>query len=219
MQRISAAWFADLGAVLVPLVNSFGGPNEGRINVFDLHRVREYLVLLADEKTYPLDLRASRPVIQQLLFSISAVLNEPIDKQADKLEHEKLTIWGAAQRLVPLLSGELAVQPIYHLWPVRAYNIEVLVSQGQNLFSQAAQSAFNEEEVNNFQEAGKCLAFQIPTAAAFHIFRGAEFVDTPILRSGCWQAPETKNEELRRLYQKSERMRRGSESCVDSGAS
>ena len=81
-----------------------------------------------------------------------------------------------ASRLDTLLSGELAVQPVYHIWPIRAYDTERLVAEGETIFSADARKEFNEEEIYNLKEAGKCLAFQIPTAAAFHMFRCVEFL-------------------------------------------
>ena len=61
-----------------------------------------------------------------------------------------------------------------HLWPVRAYDREVLVANGEKVFSEEARKELREEEIYNVKEAGKCLAFQIPTAAAFHMFRCVE---------------------------------------------
>lgn len=174
MQRISLAWFAGLGAALGPVANS---ASVGSMNIVDLVRAREPLNYLSEEATYPLDLKASWPLIVQLLRRINYVLNETdTAQQAAKLESERWNIWLEASRLETLLNGELAVQPVYHIWPIRAYNTEVLVANGEKVFSEAARAEFNEEEIYNLKEAGKCLAFQIPTAAAFHMFRCVELL-------------------------------------------
>ena len=176
MQRISLAWFTNLGAALLPLSNTFPG-GEVEITTFDLFRVREFLTMLSDEKMYPIDLRASRPVIRDLLIQVNYVLNEiDVNRQKSKLEEVKFNVWSFASRLQTLLEGELAVQPVYHVWPKRAYNIEVLVTEGERLFSLAVIAELNDEEKHNIKEAGKCLAFEVPTAAAFHVFRCAESV-------------------------------------------
>lgn len=172
MQRISLAWFSNLGAALAPLANNPSLMGLSPINVFALYAVRDFLSTLADPKSYPLDIRASRPVINELLYHLNPVLNElDMTKQAEKLEAAKYSIWSVGARLQTILNGELAIQPVYHLWPIRAYNVEVLIAEGENVFSEEARKEFNEEEIYNLREAGKCLAFQIPTAAAFHIFR------------------------------------------------
>ncbi len=147
------------------------------MTILDLYRLREPLGVLVDESAYPLDLKASRPLIQQLLNKVNYVLNETdAQKQTEKLNAEKWNIWSDANRLDTLLSGELAVQPVYHLWPIRAYDREVLVANGERAFSEEARKQFNTDEIYNLKEAGKCLAFQIPTAAAFHMFRCVESV-------------------------------------------
>ncbi len=101
-------------------------------------------------------------------------------------------VFGLISRLETLLNGELAVQPVYHLWPIRAYDREVLVATGENVFSEEARKEFNEEEVYNLREAGKCLAFQIPTAAAFHMFRAIELLIRRYYEAVVGKLPKTK---------------------------
>ena len=91
-----------------------------------------------------------------------------------------------------LLNAELAVQPVYHLWPIRAYDREVLVADGEKIFSEEARKEFNEEEIYNLKEAGKCLAFQIPTAAAFHMFRCVESLIRRYYKSVVGTLPKPK---------------------------
>jgi hypothetical protein len=172
MQRISLSWFADLGPVLGKLANPVGS---SEITLFDLYEAERYLLPLASEQNYPLDIRASRPVINQLLTLIGSIINEADkDKQTQILGWNRYNIWDLATRIRELLRGELAVQPVYHIWPKRAYNIEVLIAEGERLFSEAVRKELNDEERFNIREAGKCLVFEVPTAAAFHIFRCAE---------------------------------------------
>src|SRR5215469_12826350 len=121
----------------------------------DLFRVRIPLNILANESKYPLDLKASRPVINQLLARINGILNEPDpQKQSKKLDVERWDIWMDASRLETILNGELGVQPVYHLWPLRAYDTEVLVAEGEKVFSEVACKEFNEEEIYNLKEVG-----------------------------------------------------------------
>ena len=168
MQRISLAWFSQLGAILSPLKN---WDAEKPITIFDLHRARDYLQVIADEKVYPLALKASRPVIRDLLYNqiIPLVNMTDANLQQQRLALARIDIWMLAYKLDTLLDAELAVQPTYHVWPKRAYDIELLVASGENIFSADARASFNEQEKYDAQQAGKCLAFEVPTAAAFHI--------------------------------------------------
>ena len=174
MQRISLAWFSNLGVALAPISDL---SKIAEMSTLHLYRAREQLNPLSDPKIYPLDLRASRPVMHLLLSKINAILNEPdTQKHQAALDAARWDIWLVASGLETLLMGELAVQPVYHVWPKRAYNIEVLVSEGENIFSVEVKADLNDDERYNIREAGKCLAFEIPTAAAFHIFRCAKSV-------------------------------------------
>jgi hypothetical protein len=188
MQRISAAWFADFGTAMVPIMGTSPTP----LTIEDLNRIYGFLLLMRDEKTYPFDLKASRGWINETNTLIEQVLNEPIATQPAKLAAMKPAIQQAGNRVAMILGGELAVLPIYHLWPIRAYNLEVLVSQGENVFSEIARKDFTEDEIHNFREGGKCLAFQVPTAAAFHIFRGAESVIRRYYEAVIGQLPKHK---------------------------
>ena len=171
MQRISLAWFANMGAALSPLVNAY--EPAAKLTALHLYRMKSYLITLSEHD--PLDLRASRSSIYDLLAQINYVM-ETVEQQEARIEERKYNIWSISSKLQTLLDGELSIQPIYHVWPKRAYNIEALVAEGDRLFSADVRAEFNEEEKYNIKEAGKCLAFEVPTAAAFHIFRCAESV-------------------------------------------
>jgi hypothetical protein len=172
MQRISLAWFSNCGIALAPIWDS---SRMQAMSVANLASAKQFLLPLSDEGGYPLDLRASRPVIYELLGAINLVLNEtdPQDQQK-KLDDTRWHIWLAANRLETILLGEFAIQPTYHVWPKRAYNVETLVAKGEQIFSEEVRKELQKEELYDAREAGRCLAFEIPTAAAFHIFRFAE---------------------------------------------
>lgn len=173
MQRISLAWFANLGAILSPIAQA---DNASGIAVHDIYRLQSLLTPLASAQLYPLDIKASRPAINELLGVVQRILSAPWDEQAAKLENERFAVWLIAKKLEPLLLGELAVQPVYHVWRKRAYDIEALVAEGETLFSAEVRSVLNDDELYNIREAARCLAFEIPTAAAFHLLRCAESI-------------------------------------------
>jgi hypothetical protein len=173
MHRISLGWFAELGSHLEPLTNT---SKITEITIFHLYKIKEYLGALSDPKVYPLDLRVSRPVVWKLQNQINRVLDAPQPNQQAALDSGRWDIWQSASNLESLLLGELAVQPVYHVWRKRAYDTEALVGEGETIFSKELRDDLNEDELYNIREAGKCLAFEIPTAAAFHLFRCAESI-------------------------------------------
>lgn len=185
MQRISLGWFSEFGSLLRPLADF-----EREVQPHELFRIKEYLDVLADERRIPLDLRASRPVIGELIQIIAAV----IAAQDQKVEISKYR-WQIpllSSKLETLVNGELAVQSVYHVWPKRAYNVEILINSGENLFSIDVRENLNAQELYDLRQAGKCLAFEISTAAAFHMFRAAESVLRRYYSFVVGTAPKTK---------------------------
>jgi hypothetical protein len=75
-----------------------------------------------------------------------------------------------------VLNAELHIQPTYMVFPKRAYDIETLISDGSLLFSDECRREFSDKEKYNLNQATKCLVFEVPTAAAFHIVRAVESV-------------------------------------------
>ncbi len=73
------------------------------------------------------------------------------------------------------LDAELKMRYTYLITPKR-YDTKKLVDNIQELFAQNVFSRMPLLAKFDFSEAGKCIAFDLPTAAAFHILRGTEGV-------------------------------------------
>lgn len=58
----------------------------------------------------------------------------------------------------------------------KKYSIDRLTSNIEELFSPGVFSKLTNIAISDFQEAGFCIAYERPTAAAFHLLRGSEEV-------------------------------------------
>jgi hypothetical protein len=58
----------------------------------------------------------------------------------------------------------------------KRYNVERLLSRADQLFAEGALDEVPPLAVEDFSECGRCIAFELPTAAAFHALRGTESV-------------------------------------------
>lgn len=74
-----------------------------------------------------------------------------------------------------VLTAEMNVCNAYFVTKKRGYDISDLINQAQVLFSPELVSKVP-EAVPDIQQAGKCIAFEVPTAAGFHLMRGLELV-------------------------------------------
>lgn len=71
--------------------------------------------------------------------------------------------------------AELAVANIYTVTPKGAYDTNILAEYGLNAFPASLESKVPNAVVDA-QQAARCLAFDLPTAAAFHLHRAHEAV-------------------------------------------
>lgn len=170
MRRLNLAYFSQLGTAIAPLC-AVPDPDKFDSHQFrrDLFRASAALKILLDDEGVPLAIPASKPVARSLLNQIDALSKRPAHKVQDAWD----VLWDA-EKVQTLLDGELAVQSVYHIWPKRAYDTNLLIEQATRIFSADIRKWLTQEECYNVEQAGKCLAFEVPTAAAFHLMRAAE---------------------------------------------
>lgn len=81
----------------------------------------------------------------------------------------------AVRRLETLLEAELAIGDFYFVPKLGGYDTDALLERGETL-SPASLEAKAPEAIADVQQATRCLAFKLPTAAAFHLHRANEAV-------------------------------------------
>jgi len=71
---------------------------------------------------------------------------------------------------------------VYSVGQISIYKTSALVSGGAGLIPEEIQKKISKESIQEFNSAGKCLAFDLPTACGFHSLRGLELVMKDYLR-------------------------------------
>ena len=171
MQSINLAWFMRLANVLRPLtVGTIDDENAD----FVFSTIRPYLTTLSDKNQFPLIIDASRPIVWALAENVDAVLEAAPEHRKEVLQARAGQIQEQAARLNMVLDTDLGHQPVFHVFPKRAYDVAILTSDATQLLSPHVRNALSEEEAFNIAEAGRCLAFEVPTSAAFHLFRAMD---------------------------------------------
>lgn len=79
-------------------------------------------------------------------------------------------------RLEALLAQELDAMPIWFVTARRAYSVDVLINNAEKIFDQDVISLLSARSVKDIREAGRAIAFELPTAAGFHSVRAVEGV-------------------------------------------
>lgn len=118
------------------------------------------------------------------------------------------SVLNALDGFEPVLKAELHAADAYFVSKKGGYDTIDLISQAEVLFPQDLPEKVP-EAVADIQEAGKCLAFELGTAAGFHILRANEAV---LLR--YWDAvtsgePRPKNRNLGSYIKKLEELNAG----------
>lgn len=190
MQSLNVGWFSRLANALRPLAT---GAYE-QDNAMDVIAVaRPYLLTLSDKGQFPLSLDASRPLVWALQEQIEAVGNAATGGEEIDFPAYRTAIQDNASRLAMVLDTDLSHQPVYCVFPKRAYDIQILTSDATQIFSPAVRAALTEEEEYNLKEAGRCLAFEVPTAAGFHLFRALDSVLQRYVKLVKGSLPKNKN--------------------------
>jgi hypothetical protein len=178
MQRISLSWFSQLGVALRPLGALRNAEKFEWSQFVELHTAKGLLDALADSRISHLHLRVSRKPLSDLISQIDAVIGAGpgFDESTKEFNARKFAISYYWDQLSPILDGELSIQNCYLVWSKRAYDTEMLAEDGLKMLSEATQDGLSKIERYDINQAGRCLAFEVPTAALFHMFRAADSV-------------------------------------------
>jgi hypothetical protein len=190
VQSINLAWFFKLANALRPLtVGGFDSENYLEI----LGAIRPYLGVLRDKSSFPLSIDASRPFVWGIEQDIEAIFQAETSDQLSEFEARRFSIQDNAFRLAMILDSDLGHQPAFHVFPKRAYDVNILISDATLVFSPLVRDGLNEEERFNLNEAGRCLAFEVSTAAGFHIFRALDSILQRYVRIVRGSLPKNRN--------------------------
>lgn len=74
-----------------------------------------------------------------------------------------------------VLSAELALSPMYVVTPKAAYDTQALIADGSSAFPKDLKSKVP-EAIFDIEQGTKCIALEVPTAAAFHLHRANESI-------------------------------------------
>ena len=108
-------------------------------------------------------------------------LKRRIEQSFSEGKYEETVGWEAAslsaaiEKFTTLLTAELAVSDFYFVTNKGCFDTTRLIESGANLFPQDLSEKVP-SAVRDCVEAGRCIAFGLPTAAAFHLHRVNEMV-------------------------------------------
>ena len=128
-------------------------------------------------------LKFSIDAAKPLLASVAALTsdaNGPATNLDDPISDNERTIaWSRLNHFASVLGTELPRANVYFVNQKRGWDTTTLIESGEKTLSTDL-SVFSESSrkliLADIRESTRCLAFDIPTAAGFHVFRAVETV-------------------------------------------
>lgn len=179
MQKINGYNFYEIGSVIHPLTE----PKQGstlRDVFWNIFMAKDWLSNLLENKPAPLVV--SKDAVLSLLRAMSNVLPDDISKWKD-VNFDAEADFAALQQIATtaktfetILAAELQNVATYFISKKGIYDTNDLILHADDMFTEQVKARLSEGAISDMREAGKCLAFDLGTAAGFHIARAVEQV-------------------------------------------
>ncbi len=126
-----------------------------------------------------------RPVPLELSGDAAAELSRAIEQVANKLwadppvevhDYELRIIRTKLTNLETVMALELQRHQTYLVLQIGGYSMPLLATKAEVNILEDALAVIDDQAKKDFREAGRCLAFELPTAAGFHAMRATENV-------------------------------------------
>lgn len=177
MQKVNVITFYFIGKVLAPWGNTHKGTTYGSLLVGTV-AARGFLDLLIGQGVLPI--KATEEAARDLKAAIDAAMPPDLNDVQDRFNQvvplvALNDVQAALTRLETTLSREPGFSHIYSVSPKGIMDIDSLVEAGEAGVGKQAKN-LPPLAVCDFRHAGRCLAFDLPTAAAFHSLRAGETI-------------------------------------------
>jgi hypothetical protein len=130
--------------------------------------------LIGGKVNYKLD--ESLPAAKKLIASIDTILaTYAKDAEASASEPDSQSYISAFFEFDNALSLELGRSPIFYVTPKGVFDTRRLIVDGAAVFD-GYRERIPDDAINDANQSGRCLVFDLPTAAGFHIARATESV-------------------------------------------
>ena len=172
--RISLPYVYGLAEALEPLDDSLREAKKFGDIVTKLWAASRALDTLTQDSPFAASLRSSQELAEKLKEKIAEF--EAEHKWSDTLEFkDTISVYSAFKEYKVALLAEIGVFPSYYVTQKSGYDMLTLLDNGEMIFP-ASLVAKLPDALFDAREAARALAFEMPTACGFHIFRATETV-------------------------------------------
>jgi hypothetical protein len=194
MQRINTAFFYRLAMKLVPLASLQTGAQLYLTSSFSvINTARNDLnIFLTNTLIPPITCYGNGEALHNLL---AAIADEPYKPDRPLEWFEVNAITEALKNFEISLQSDFGLRDTFIVSPKGAYSTTSLAERGETVVSETAHALVPSMK-KDLHDACRCIAFELPTAAAFHLFRALEAMVREYgeyVRGKPWTKIEKKN--------------------------
>ena len=130
--------------------------------------------------TNPIGIKFSRNLVERLRDSLGKLLppefGGPHKRGQELLSYNATALKNSLSELEAVLKAECDSLATYAVSQKGAYSTPDLIEHAENMIPETTRQLLPSGVIKEVQEAGRCLAFDLPTASGFHILRAVELV-------------------------------------------
>jgi len=173
MQRINVQYFYQLASNLLPLKTLTAG--NSILNEFTTlwDAEREIKSFLGNTVIPPTTSYAAGKELSDALEALTSNLWRTEPDNGNLQAYEVSNITSHLSRFEVVLQAEFSRRDTFTVSRKALYSTTDLIEAGEFMVSQSARDKMP-EMVPDLHDAGRCVAFELATAAAFHLYRAAE---------------------------------------------
>jgi len=172
--NISIPWMLETVAAIDALLTFRPDEKYGDVWIHAF-TARTKLEALFGQSVYSPYLRASRDRGNVLYAALGKLVDDNQHDWAAEIKGHAGSIQSAAKDFKLVFQSEISTLPVYLVEPKDNYDVALLIERGTGLFP-SGMVAKVAETFFDANQAGKALAFRLPTACGFHTFRVMESV-------------------------------------------
>jgi hypothetical protein len=170
--RIALPYVFNYSANIEPLRNIFEQETD-LLSIYGTLLQAQNAIETFNSSMYSIYLFSSRPAADALLSHLRQITTESISENITQYEIWQIKYVYNDYRIA--FNAELATLNTYFVTHKLPFDVRALLEVGESLFPIELANKVP-EAVTDAREAGKCLAYEAPTAAGFHLFRVLESV-------------------------------------------
>ena len=176
MRRLDSPILYEIGAGIHPLTKLW---KEDGASLFDkLTGGKRAVDKLLSDTILPLPLsREEAEKLQRVIDErLVAFFGKPTDAQSSAglsalPESMNAKVRDEAVSFETVLNAELAKLDCFVPSKLAIYDMSAIIGEAESVFSSDVREILSPQALKDFSQAGRCLAFELPTAAAFHLLR------------------------------------------------